>query len=66
MDINLEAVSALNLDKCLVDNFINDGASDDRAYKCSVRNHYYFNGRRRFIVSQAATTTDRPCKYIAI
>ena len=55
VDINIEAVSALSntlqLNNCLVDNpilecFINDGASDDRAVKCCISSHYHHYRRR--------------------
>ena len=60
VDVSIEAVSALSnahqLNNCLVDNstlecFINDGASDDRAVKCCISNHYHHNGRRRLAAS---------------
>ena len=73
VDINIEAVSALSsayqLNNCLVDNStilssINDGASDDRADKCCISNHYHHNVRRHFVTLEA-TTIDMQCKYIA-
>lgn len=61
-----EAVSALNnvhqLNHISTINFFSDGASGDRADKCSISNHCY-NVRRRFITLQAAIT-DETCKYI--
>ena len=63
--VNIEAVSALSnayqLNNCLVDNsslecFINDGASDDRAVKCCIRNHYHHNGRRGLVISTTNST----------
>ena len=71
MDVNIEAVSALSnahqLNNCLVDNstvecLINDGASDDRAVKCCISNHYHYNGRRRIVVVEA-TAEDKQCAY---
>ena len=71
-DIIIEAVSALSnahqLNNCLVDNstvecFINDGASDDRAVKCCISNHYHDNGRRRLVVVEA-TATNNQCMYV--
>ena len=59
VDVNIEAVSALSnahqLNNYLVDNstlecFIIDGASDDRAVKCCISNHYHHNGRRRSVL----------------
>ena len=72
MDVNIEAVSALSnvrqLNNCLLDNsavecFINDGASDNRAVKCCISNHYHHNGRRRLIVVEA-TATNTQSLYI--
>ena len=72
MDGNIEAVSALSsahqLNNCLVDNStleysINDGASDDRAVKCSNSNHYHHNGRRRLVVVEG-TATNNQSMYI--
>ena len=70
VDINVEAVSALNnanqsnnYDSTL-ECFINDGASDDRAVKCCISNHYHHNGRRRIVVVEATATNDQ-CMYIA-
>ena len=72
VDVNIEAVSALSnahqLNKCLVNNstvecFINDGASDDRAVKCCISNHYHRNGRRRLVVVEA-TATNSKCTYL--
>ena len=67
MDVNIEAVSALSnahqLNNCLVDNstleyFIIVGASDDRAVKCCISDHYH--PRRRLVVVEA-TATDNQC-----
>ena len=72
VDVNIEAVSALSnvrqLNNCLVDNsavecFINDRASDDRAVKCCISNHYLHNGRRRLVVVEA-TATNTQSLYI--
>ena len=73
VDVNIEAVSALSnahqLNNCLVDNstlecFINDGASDDRAVKCCIRNHYHHNSRRSVIVEANATNSKYTCVYV--
>ena len=67
VDISIEAVSALSnshgVNNCLVDNsilecFINDGASDDRAVKCCISNHYDHYGRRRFVAVKDAETNN--------
>ena len=72
MDINIEAVSALSnahqVNNCLVDNsilecFINDGASDDRAVKCCISNHYHHYGRRRFVTVED-TEINHQCAYM--
>ena len=74
VDINIEAISALSsvhqLNNCLVDNstlecFINDGASDDRAVKCCISNHYCHNGRRRFVAMED-TKANNKCVYVLI
>ena len=68
MDINIEAASALSsvhqLNTCLVDNstlecFINNGASDDRAVKCCISNHYHHNGRRQFVTLKVTATNNK-------
>ena len=68
VDITIEAVSALSnahqVSNCLVDNsilecFINDGVSDDRAVKCCISNH----GRRRF-VAVVDTENNNQCEYV--
>ena len=74
MDVNTEAVSALNsahqLNNWLFDNstlecFINDGASDDRAVRCCASDHYYHNGRGRSrSVVVEATANDIKCTYV--
>ena len=38
-----------------------NGASDGRADKCSVSDHYHHNQRRRCVAFQAI---DKPCKYL--
>ena len=76
VDVNIEAVSALSdahqLNNCLINNstlecFINDGASDDRAVKCCISNHYHRNGRRRLVVVEAIATNSKctVCMYIS-
>ena len=74
VDVNIEAVSALSsayqTNNCLVDNsilecFINDGASDDRAVKCCVSNHYHHYSRRRFVAVED-TETNNQCAYMLI
>ena len=74
VDINIEAASALSsahqVNNCLVDNstvecFINDGASDDRAVKCCISNHYHHNGRRR-LVALKSTETNHQCTYVLV
>ena len=71
VDVSVEAVSALShdhqLNNCLVDNstlecFINDGASDDRAVKCSISKYYHHSGRRRLVIVEA-TATNNQCMY---
>ena len=70
--VSVEAVSALNSahqsNNCLADIstlecFINDGASDDRAVKCCVSDHYHHNDRRRVAVVEA-TATNNQCTYM--
>ena len=72
VDISIEAVSALSnahqASNCLVDNsilecFINDGASDDRAAKCCIRNHYNHEGRKRFVAVKD-TENNNQCEYV--
>ena len=65
---NLTALSSVfHLDYSLVDNstlhccFVHDGASDDRADKCSISSYYHH--RRRHLTLHS-TTTDKQCKYI--
>ena len=74
VDISIEAVSAISnahqVNNCLVDNsilecFINDGASDARAAKCCVSNHYHHYGRRRFVAVEDTETTNQ-CAYVLI
>ena len=71
MDINIEAVSTLSsihqLNNCLVDDsiLINDGASDDRAVRCCISNHYHLYGRRRFVAMEG-TETNNQCAYVLI
>ena len=74
VDISVEAVSAVSnahqLNNCLVDYsilkcFINDGASDDRAVKCCISDHYYHYGRRRFVAVED-TETNNQCAYVLI
>ena len=69
VNVNIEAVSALSnahqLNNCLVDNstlecFINDGASDDRAVKCCISNHYHCDGRKGSVVVED-TASDNQC-----
>ena len=71
VDVNIEAVGALSNDHRLVDYlvdnstlecYINDGASDDRAVKCCISDHYHHNGRRKLVVVEA-TATDSKCTY---
>ena len=68
VDVNTEAVSPLGtayqLHNCLVDNstlecLINDEASDDRAVKCYISNHYHHNGRRRLLVVETNVTNSK-------
>ena len=74
ISIDSEAVSALSnahqVNNCLVDNsilkcFINDGASDDRAVKCCISNHYHHYGRRQFVAVKD-TETNKQCEYVVI
>ena len=79
VDVNIEAVRVLSnahqLNNCLVDNstlecFINDGASDDRAVKSCVSNHYHHNSRRRLVLVEATATSKcmfikAMCTYVA-
>ena len=71
VDVNTEAVSTLGtayqLRNCLFDNstiecLINDGASDDRAVKCYISNHYHHNGRRLLVVK--SNVTNSKCIFI--
>ena len=73
VDVNIETANALSnahqLNNSLVDNstlecFINDEASDDRAVKCCITNHYHRNGRRRLVVVKVTSTYDQ-CMYIS-
>ena len=74
MDVNTEAVSALNnahqlnnwlFDNSTLEHFINDGASDDRAVMCCVSDRYYHNGRGRSqSVVVKATAIDIKCMYV--
>ena len=72
VDISIEAASALSsvhyVNNCLVDNsilecFINDEASDDRAVKCCISNHYHHYGRRRFVAVEG-TEINNQCAYV--
>ena len=74
--ISIEAVSALSnahqMNNCLVVNdnfilecFINDGASDDRAVKCCISNHYHHYGRRRSVAVEYPETNNQ-CAYVLI
>ena len=74
MDISIEAVSAIGnahqVNNCLADNsilerFINDGASDDRAVKCCISNHYHHYGRRRFVAVED-TEANNQCASVLI
>ena len=65
---NLTALSSVyQLDNSLVDHstlqccIVHDGASDDRADKCSISSCY--NHRKRYLALHS-TTTDKQCKYI--
>ena len=71
MDVNTEAISALSsahqlnnrlFDNSILECFINDGASDDRAVRCCVSDHYY-RGRSRSVVVEA-TTNDIKCTCV--
>ena len=42
---------------------INDGASDDRADKCSISNRCCLNGRRRMVPYSQTATNSEHCKY---
>ena len=71
VDSEAENLSALNsvyqLDNSSVDNstlqccIVHDGASDDRADKCSISS--YYNHRKRYLALHS-TTIDKQCKYI--
>ena len=70
--VNIKAVSALSnahqVNDCLVDNsthecFINDEASDDRADKCCISNHYHHNDRRRLVAVEDIAINNQ-CMYI--
>ena len=72
--VNIEAVSALSnahqLNNCLVGNstlecFINDEASDDKAVKCCISNHYHHNGRRRLVDVEASATNNQSMYVIS-
>lgn len=60
--------SAHQLDSHLLDipssYCVNAGASDDRAKKCCISDHYHHDVRRRFVIQTA--TTNMPCKYMVI
>ena len=64
VNINTEAVSALSSAHQLNNNystlecFINGGASDDRAVKCSISSRYHHNGRGSIVVVEATATTN--------
>ena len=73
VDISIEAVSALSsahqMNNCLFDSSIlkrciNDGASDDRAVKCCISNHYHHYGRRFVAVKE--TESNNQCAYVLI
>ena len=71
INIEAEELNALSgvyrLDYSSVDNpdlrccIIHDGASDDRADKCSISAYYHHRKRHLTLHS---TTTDKQCKYI--
>ena len=74
VDISIEAVSALSnayqMSNCLVDNsilecFVNDEASDDRAAKCCISNYYRCNCRRRFVIVEDSETNNQ-CECVLI
>ena len=61
----LSSVQQMDKDNSTLQCVINDGASDDRADKCSINNH--LNGRRRSVAFQAAiTTTDKQGMFICL
>ena len=73
-DMNIEAeelsvLSVYQLDYSSVDNstlqccVVHDGASDDRADKCSISGYYHHRKRH---LALHTTTTDKQCKYIII
>ena len=62
----LSSVHQLQMDYSSVDNstlqrcMVHDGASDDRADKCSISG--YYRHRKRYLVLHT-TTTDKQCEY---
>ena len=62
---NLTALSYYQLDYSFVDNstlqccIVHDGASDDRADKCSISSLYH---HRKRCLALHSTTTDKQCK----
>lgn len=55
VDVDVEAFSALsnfdqfNYHSVNSSTYISDGASDDRAGKCCISNHFHHHGRRQLI-----------------
>lgn len=71
VDVNIEAASALSnahqLNNCLFDNsilerFIYNGASDDRAVRCCF-SHYHHKSRRSVVVESTANDIKRTYVY---